>query len=322
MMRIGLLGASRISRGAVIAPANDIDGVQVASVAARSATRAEQFAAEHGIPDVEPDYAALINSPSVDLVYNGLPPSEHKAWTIAALNAGKHVLCEKPFAMDALEADDMVSAADRTGCVLIEAFHYRFHPLFVHVLDILDAGTIGDIRQVDAHFKVRIPFSPGEIRYDKQLGGGALMDLGCYTLHWARTIVGAEPDVVDATAALHETGVDLATEAELAFPGGVRSRIAASMSEALSDGLHAELKISGSNGSITVVNPLAPHAGHELVQSNGTGTETRTIAGETTYHHQLMHVLDVVENGAKPLTGGADAIANMRALDAIRRLSR
>ena len=130
MIRIGLLGASRVSRYAVIEPAAHIDGIEVHTVAARDAARAAAFAEELAIPHVAADYEALIASDAVDLVYNGLPPSSHARWTIAALEAGKHVLCEKPFAMNATEAQAMVDAAGRTGKILVEAYHYRFHPLF------------------------------------------------------------------------------------------------------------------------------------------------------------------------------------------------
>ena len=147
------------------------------------------------------------------------------------------------------------------------------------------------------------------------------MDLGCYPVHWVRTVVAEEPTVIGATAIRHETGVDLATEAELEFPGGVKSRVSASMSEELPDGLDAEIRISGTDESLRIVNPLAPHGGHELILTTETGTETTEVAGRTTYHHQLAHVVDVIERGMPQLTGGVDAIATMRVLDAIRRLT-
>jgi predicted dehydrogenase len=125
MIRIGLLGASRVSRYAIIDPATGIEGIQVSSVAARDPDRAAMFAEENGIPYVEVDYESLVTSHNVDIVYNGLPPSSHARWSIAALEAGKHVLCEKPFAMNAGEAQAMVGAADRSGKFLIEAYHYR-----------------------------------------------------------------------------------------------------------------------------------------------------------------------------------------------------
>ena len=169
MIRIGLLGASRVSRYAVIEPAAEVAGVEVSAVAARDAARAAVFAGENGIAKVEADYEALVSSDEVDLVYNGLPPSGHARWTIAALESGKHVLCEKPFAMNAGEARAMVDAAERTGNYLIEAYHYRFHPLFARVLGVLDSGVIGPVRGMGAHFNVRIVPEQGEIRYDPAL---------------------------------------------------------------------------------------------------------------------------------------------------------
>ena len=135
MTRIGLLGASRIARGAVIEPVAEIANAKVSRVAASSREKALSYAEEHGIPGIEADYAALVGSDAVDLVYNALPPSGHMRWSIAALESGKHVLCEKPFAMNAREAGKMVAAAEASGRFLIEAFHYRFHPLMLRVLE-------------------------------------------------------------------------------------------------------------------------------------------------------------------------------------------
>ncbi|MEO0997388.1 MAG: Gfo/Idh/MocA family oxidoreductase [Pseudomonadota bacterium] len=321
MIRIGLLGASRISREAVIAPAARIGGVEISCVAARDPARAKAFADEHGIPRVERDYAALLRSDAVDLVYNGLPPSEHMQWSIAALRAAKAVLCEKPFALNAGQARLMVEAAAQNGGILIEAFHYRFHPLFGRVLDVLRSGEIGAIRSLGGRFNVAIPFRRGELRYDSCLGGGAMMDLGCYPVHWVRTVMGEEPVVVSATRELHPSGVDTATSAELEFSGGVCARISCSMDERLPNRLDAELVVSGDRGRLTVVNPLAPHVGHELIVDSAAGTRRQVVNGHSTYYHQLEHVVGVVNGERRQITGGPDAIANMSVIDAVRDLS-
>ena len=321
MIRIGLLGASRVSRYAVIEPAAGVEGVEVSAVAARDPARAAVFADENEIPRVEADYEALVSSDAVDVVYNGLPPSSHASWTIAALEAGKHVLCEKPFAMDAGEAQAMVDAAERTGNVLLEAYHYRFHPLFARVLEFVGAGRIGTVRELDAHFNVRIAYTPGEIRYDPSLGGGAMMDLGCYCVHWVRTVMAAEPRVLSASAIRHESGVDVEMDALLEFPGGVEARVRSSMSEDLPAGLDAGLVIRGDSGTVTVVNPIAPHAGNEIIIETDDGIAREQVDGETTYVHQLRHLHDVLNGRAEPLTGGSDAIASMRVLDEIYRLA-
>ena len=319
MIRIGLLGASRVSRYALIEPAATIEGVEVSAVAARAPARAAVFAEENRIPCVEKDYAALVTSDSVDLVYNGLPPSGHARWTIAALEAGKPVLCEKPFAMNVGEARAMVDAAERTGNVLIEAYHYRFHPLFARVLELVRTGSIGAVREIAAHFNVAIRPVRGELRYDPALGGGAMMDLGCYCVHWARSVAGAEPEVLSASAVRHESGVDVEMTAVLGFPGGVRAELRASMSEDLPDGLDAGLVIAGERGTLRVVNPVAPHMGHALTLETADGASTEEVAGETTYAHQLRHVIEVLRGNAEPLTGGSDAVATMQVLDAVYR---
>lgn len=319
MIRVGLLGASKISRGAILTPASGMDDVDISRVAASDPRRAAAFADEHGIAGIEADYAALIASEQVDLVYNALPPSGHARWSIAAVEAGKHVLCEKPFAMNANEAHRMVDAAGKHGRLLIEAFHYRFHPLFERVLDLLQRDTIGAIRHIDSRFNVPIACTPGELRYDPKLGGGAMMDLGCYAVHWVRTVMAAEPDVKSSEATWHESGVDIAMRAELGFDGGATAVVSSAMDERLPAGRDAVLDIKGETGRLTVDNPAAPHTGHELRIVSQDESTTETVAGNSTYWHQLRHVIAVLDGREAPLTGGTDAIANMRVLDEIYR---
>ncbi len=315
-IRIGLLGASKIAPPAIIEPARDLDRVEVTCVAASSADRGRAFAAKHGIRGTDPDYGALVASDAVDLVYNALPPSAHERWTIAALENGKHVLCEKPFAMNAAEAARMIDVAKTCSGILIEAFHYRFHPLFARILDTIDAGVIGDIRELEAHFNVPIPFRPDELRHVPELGGGALMDLGCYPLHWVRTAMRTEPGVVSANAVQEREGIDVSMRAVLDFDG-VRANINCSMAADLPPGIDAELRIDGSRGRLVAKNPLAPHVQNELTVEAGGKTRCVTIPGNTSYWYQLQHVVNVLDGEAEPITGGADAVANMGAIDAI-----
>lgn len=319
MIHIGLLGASRIAVGAIIQPAASFRRVRVQAIAARSPARAREYAETHGIPETHADYAALVASPDVDLVYNALPPSEHKPWTIAALRAGKHVLCEKPFALSPAEAEAMVEAARDTGNVLIEAFHYCFHPLFQRVLAIIDAGTIGAVRHIDAHFNTAIAYRPNELRYDRALGGGALMDLGCYPLHWVRTVLCQEPEVLAASGEWHDAGVDVAMSADLVFPRGATAKVQCSMSGDLPGGLDNTLRVTGSAGVLTVDNLIAPHRGHTLVVDSGQGVVSETLSTQPTYYYQLQHVIDVIESGATQRTGGSDAVNTMRLIHAIYR---
>lgn len=315
MVRIGLLGAARIAPAAIILPATRNDDCTIVAVAAREAGRASGFADKHGIGKVHASYADLIADPDIDLIYNALPPDRHADLSIAALDAGKHVLCEKPFAMNAVEARRMADAATRSGRHLIEAFHYRFHPAFVDALDKIRAGTIGPVRHIDAEFSVTIAYSPDELRHRPDLGGGALMDLGCYACHWVRTLTGEAPAVVRATAREGAPGIDNVMTADLAFPGGATAKIRTSMEPGVTR--KAMFEVTGADGTLKFVNPLAPHLGHEIEVNRNGNIHNYTLDGLTTYDHQLTHTLDVLAGRTPPLTGGQDAVANMTLIDAI-----
>src|SRR5262249_10525322 len=155
------------------------------AVAARDPVRARRFAARHGIPRVHETYEALLGDSEIDAVYNPLPNALHATWSIRALEAGEHGLCEEPFAANAGAAGAMAAAASRTGRVLMEAFHYRYHPLFARARSILDAGEIGRVTHLEANFCIPLPF-PNDIRWRADLAGGALMDTGCYTVSLLR----------------------------------------------------------------------------------------------------------------------------------------
>src|SRR6185503_7788568 len=260
-LRIGILGAARIAPMAMIAPARRAGDVTVLAVAARDAERAKRFAARHGVARVHPSYAALLEDAEVEAVYNPLPNSLHALWTIRALEAGKHVLCEKPIAATAAEAEEMAAAASRAGRVLVEAFHYRYHPLFARIRAILDAGEIGQVRHLEAHLCFPL-LRPSDIRFRADLAGGALMDAGCYPLHLIRHLAGAEPEIVGARGEWTRGGVDRCMEARLGFPDGRTARLTCSL---LSSWLvRASARVEGSAGHLTVLNPYLPQFFHRL----------------------------------------------------------
>jgi len=319
MIRIGILGAARIAPRGIVTPADALLGAEVVAVASRDLDRARNFAAQHSIPLALGSYAELIARDDVDLVYVPLPPSAHLEWCTAALANDKHVLVEKPFANNAQDAAQMVAAARASGRQLIEGFHYRFHPLFVSALQALRGGAIGRIRHIEAVFNAMLPDTPGELRYIEELGGGALMDLGCYCLHWIRTVAADEPAVVSARAQCATPGVDIAIEADLAFTSGPTARLQCSMQP--EDGvLYRRLRVIGDKGVLEFDNPVSPHAGATLSIESDTPSLPQIVSGgDTTFHFQLRHVLEVIEGGARPLTGGDDAVNNMRAIDAIYR---
>jgi predicted dehydrogenase len=320
MIRIGILGAARIAPRGIITPANETLGAEVIAIASRDLDRARDFAAQHSIPLAFGSYAELVARDDIDLVYCALPPSAHLQWCGAALQSGKHVLVEKPFANNAQDAARLVAIAQAAGRHIIEGFHYRYHPLFARALAALQSGDIGRIRHIEAVFNAALPDTPGELRYIEALGGGALMDLGCYCMHWIRTVAGDEPTIVSASARCGSPGVDLDIEAELAFTSGPTATLKCSMQPA--DGLlHRRLRVQGDKGVLEIENPVSPHAGATL-SIEGTHDAPPphiTSGGDTTFHYQLRHVLEVIAGRAQPLTGGEDAVGNMRALDAIYR---
>ena len=319
MIRIGILGAARIAPRGIVTPANELLGAEVVAIAARDLGRAQDFAAQHSIPLAFGSYAELIARDDIDLVYVALPPSAHLEWCTAALANGKHVLVEKPFANNARDAERMVAAARAASRHLIEGFHYRFHPLFARVLDALRNGEIGKIRRIEAVFNASLPDTPGELRYIEALGGGALMDLGCYCMHWIRTVAGDEPSVVSATARCATPGVDLDIDAELAFTSGPTATLKCSM-QPEDSALSRYLRVHGDAGMLELDNPVSPHSGSTLTIEAANASMPQVVSGgDTTFHFQLRHVIEVIEGRAQPLTGGDDAIGNMRAIDAIYR---
>jgi predicted dehydrogenase len=314
MLTIGILGAAGIAPAAVIHPAHRRDDVIIGAVASRSAESARAYAEVHGIPRWYGSYEELLADPSIDLVYVALPPSGHARWTIAALEAGKDVLCEKPIAMNATEAAALVAAAERTGRRLIEAFHDRYHPLSRHIDEVVASGRLGAIRSLRADFLVSIPFDPASIRHVPELGGGALMDLGCYPLHWVRTVTGEEPTVVSATGTANPLGVDMTIEAHLLFPSGITAIVTASMAAETNT---VSLLIEAESGTLKVENPVFPSGGHTIIETVDGVDRISTVAGLVTYDHQLEAVVRALATGQPTPTEGADIIGNATAIDAI-----
>jgi predicted dehydrogenase len=315
-LRIGVLGAAKIAPNAIIRPANAGRRAVIAAVAARDRVRAEQFAARHGIPKVHDSYAALIDDASIDAIYNPLPNGLHGHWTAAAIAAGKHVLCEKPFTANEDEARRVAAIADGSDRVVMEAFHWRYHPLATRVLELLADGAIGDVRTARASFCFPLT-SSGDIRWQLDLAGGALMDAGCYPIHMLRHFISAEPEVVAARAWERSPGVDRLTEAALRFPGGIDATMRCSMWSR--HVLSLLVVLEGDRGRIRVFNPLAPQYLSRITVKTPNRTIHERAPRSTTYLHQLHAFCDAIEGGPPPITGPADAIANMAVIDAIYR---
>ena len=315
-LRIGVLGAARIAPSALIKPAKDNADVVVAAVAARDGSRARAFAAKHGIARVHESYAALIADPDLDAVYNPLPNGLHGKWTRAAVAAGKHVLCEKPFTANAAEAREIADLAAKSDRVVMEAFHYRYHPLALRTEQIIASGELGKLERVEAALCFPLPkFS--DIRYNYSLAGGAMMDAGCYAVHMARTFGGSTPEVVSAQAKLRDPQVDRAMTAELRFAEGHTGRVRCSMwSSRL---LEITAHVVGERGEVRLFNPVTPQFFHRLSIRSSDGKRVERFPRRPSYAYQLDAFAGAVLRGEPVKTTPADAVENMTVIDAIYR---
>lgn len=313
-LRFGTLGAARITPIALTGPARHFPNIEVAAVAARDHAQAVNFAKRNHIARVHATYADLIADSTIDAIYNPLPNSHHATWSIRALEAGKHVLCEKPIAANTDEAAAMADAATANGKILMEAFHYRYHPLIARALTIIASGEIGPIRHVET--AMCIPnYKSWDIRWRYDLAGGALMDVGCYTIHLLRTLAGSEPTVTHATAQLRAPFIDRAVHADFSFANGVTGHIHCSMwSSTL---LKLSAKVVGELGEITIFNPFLPQLYHRISTRTARGVRHESTPRTPTYRYQLAAFADAVHHNTHFPTNPSDAIANMRVIDAI-----
>jgi predicted dehydrogenase len=314
-LRIGILGAARIVPPALIRPAQKISDVQVVAVAARAEARARDFAHEHKIPRVLASYDALINDSEIDAIYNPLPNSLHCEWTVRALRAGKHVLCEKPLASNAREAEEMTRAAEESGCVLMEAYHSRYHPLFQRVLDILASGEIGTLRAIEADFFIPLFFRGNDIRFQYALAGGATMDTGCYCIHLIRNLSGMEPHVVRAEARLSSPQVDRLMRAEFQFENGAAGKMACSL--AAFPPFRAFARLRGDKGELSIRNPYVPQYFNHIDIKTANGKRREKFTHEPTYNFQLRAFLAATRDEPANLTDGNAGIKTMHVIDAV-----
>ncbi|WP_409432558.1 Gfo/Idh/MocA family protein [Litorimonas sp. RW-G-Af-16] len=317
-LRVGLLGASRIAPKAMIAPIAKRDDMEIVALACRDTDRGAAYAAEHDLTgiDIHGDYATLCARDDIDLIYNPLPPSLHLDIAKAAARHDRIQLIEKPFAMTADEAREI---ATLPSIFIMEAFHYVFHPAF-HAFEAA-VKTLGPIHNITGRFHVTIPNRDGELRHIAKLGGGALMDLGCYPLHMARRIAGREPKIVAAKAIEGNPGIDLYLAAQLDFGAGLTAEISCDMHEDIPR--LGFIEVRGAGGTVRLDNPVHPYRSCTL----HTPSETTSLsdrpdwAAQTTYDWQLSAIVDALTHGTQPPTSGQDAIAQMQAIDEIYRLS-
>lgn len=315
VVRLGILGCARVARAAVLEIVEQAPELAVRAIASRSLETSRHWAKKYGIDTALDDYAALIDRDDIDAVYVPLPNSLHAAWAIRALESGKAVLCEKPLAANVAEATAMVAAARRTGQQLVEAFHYRYHPLADFIDQIVRGGELGQLLQIEAAFEVPGALvKPGDIRLQRGLAGGALMDVGAYCVNALRWVGGHEPVVERATAQCVGEDIDGAMTAHLVFEDGIAGSIRCSL---IAEAFSATLVVKGSQGVLAVTNPFLPQLGHEAWVDRGGVTKRYDFGSTPTYVYQARAFAASVEDGTRALTDGADGVLNMQTIDAI-----
>ena len=316
-LRWGLLGTGGIARKF----ARDLTahGISVLSAASRDGARAARFAAELGLPRSHAGYQALLEDPEVDAVYIALPNHLHADWSIRAARAGKHILCEKPAALDEAECQAVLEAVERAGVFFMEGFMYRCHPQWGMVRALIEDGRIGEVRALRASFCFDMGFHPENIRQSRAAAGGALMDVGCYGLSFSRMVAAAEPSRCSAVSRINpDLGVDEWTTAELVFPGGVRAVFDCALREARP----YSAVIEGERGRIEVVTPWHPPADDAEVRLFPTGGEMesyRTGDGLALYAREALEVAENLDNGQSPSVTWADSLGQARALEKLRK---
>jgi predicted dehydrogenase len=309
-VRFGILSTARINR-LVLAGARESDRVEVAAVASRDLGRAEAYAREQGIERAYGSYEELLADPELDAVYNPLPNSMHVDWSIRALEAGKHVLCEKPLSRRPEDVERAFDVADRTGLLLSEAFMYRHNPQTARLKELVEGGTIGELRVVRAAFSFTIQ-DPANIRLAADLDGGALMDVGCYCVNGSRFLAG-EPESVFGTS-VAEAGADTVFAATMSFPGDVIAQFDCGFRLPMRD----ELEAVGSEGSLFLDDPW--HCRDPVIEVRREGDVERIeLEPVDSYRLELENLADAIRGEGELLLGRDDALPQARAIDALYR---
>ncbi len=315
----GIIGAGRIAPRLVRAVGAAPRGRLVA-VASRDAERARAFALAHGIPSAHGSYEALLDDPAVDVVYIALPNHLHAGWTVRALEAGKHVLCEKPLALSPVEVDAIASASERTGRIAVEAFMYLHHPQILRAVDIARSGRLGTLELVAGSFSFTLT-QPGDPRIDPGMGGGSLWDVGCYPVSFARRVAGEEPDAVDGLARFDERGVDRTFVGQLRFPGGLLAQFDSGF--AAPD--RQRLEIVGRDGTLVLEAPFlsSPDGpAPTLVVRRGPDTTSLDVPSVDQYGAEVEDLTAAILDGTPPrvtLDFSRGGIATLAELERVAR---
>ena len=325
-IRWGILGNAMIARKCVIGAIQKSRNGVVHAIATRSPADAAEVAGENGIGKIYAGYDALLADTDVEAVYVPLPNHMHHPWTLKALSAGKHVLCEKPLACNALEAQQMAAQAKTSGLLLMEAFMYRFHPRSRRIKQKVDQGDIGKVCLVRSafcyHMDDDILQSGDNARLKPEMGGGALLDVGCYSVSLVRWLMGTEPTAVQAQAVYHPDGVDMHLVGTLRFQTEKLAVIEASFISALQQ----TYTVVGRDGAIELPqNAFIPWEKKAVYTQRSKDEEVgqeHVIEGADEYQLMVEHFSDAVLGRTKLGHTPDDSIANMRVLDALSKAAK
>jgi D-xylose 1-dehydrogenase (NADP+, D-xylono-1,5-lactone-forming) len=307
----GLLSTANIN-SALIKPLRASPRNRLAAVASRSQASAEAYAKEWRIPKAHGSYQALLDDPKIDVIYNPLPNHLHAEWSINALEAGKHVLCEKPFALTLAEVDAMIAAAQKTGKVLAEAFMYRHHPQTLKVKELVESGAIGKLQLIRGSFTFSMKRDV-DIRLDPAIGGGSIWDVGCYPISYARLIAGVEPVEIYGQQVTGSTGIDDSFFGQMKFSNGVYAQFDCGFRTPY----RTHLEVVGSEGTITVPSPFKPGLNEKITLYREDKTETIKIPKQELYIGEVEDMADCILTGKAQRMTLADSRGNIATILAL-----
>ena len=313
--RWGILGVARINRSLVGPLA--ANGHQLLAVASRNIERAQGYADSQGIPRAYGSYEALLGDPDIDAVYIPLPHSMHVEWAEKAAEAGKHVLVEKPIALEGSGVRTLQSAARTYDVIITEAFMYRHHPLVAKARELAHDGTIGRLQGVRGTFSFALD-RPADTRLDPEFGGGSLWDVGCYPVSFARTIIGQRPLSVQAAANWSPAKIDLSFWGQLQYPDDIVAHVHSSFESPFK----TEMEIIGSEGRLLIKHPFKPEPTETIEVMTATETYTVSVDGPPLYQGEVDDVRDAARTGRAPLVTLDDSLDNVETLTALLRAAR
>ena len=302
----GLLSTARINR-ALIPPLQVSKRNHLLAVASRSQETADAYAKEKKIPRAYGSYEALLADPEIDVIYNPLPNHLHAEWTIKAVEAGKHVLCEKPLALSVAEVDAIHAAAHKHGRVVAEAFMYRHHPQTLKVQELVKSGSIGSLKLIRGSFSFILSREEDIRLLDPAMGGGSIWDVGCYPISYARTVVGENPLEVFGWQVTGKTGIDETFVGQLRFAGDVHAQFDSSFVIPF----HSFMEIVGSEGTLSIPTPFKPGVNERIFLTRDEKTETIKVKGQELYLGEVEDMADAILLGKDSLVSLHDSRANV-----------